>query len=581
MPRTKPPLSIIERARSDIAELRRGISAIASWLRKHRAYFPEQETLTTLERFSQLDAIVTHLNAGLEQQEKERSQLESLFQVSGTVNSTLKLEQVLNLAMDSIVEATNAERGFLMLRSEQTGELEFQVARNMDRVTISSPAFQVSRSIVQRIAQTGEPVVATDALSDPRFAAEQSVINLSLRSILCIPLKIKDRVTGVVYVDNRMHAGTFQQLELNALNAFANQAAIAIENARLFDSLRQKIQEISELKTFQDNIFASIASGVIATDLAGRITAFNRAAETIFGVPANKTLGVEYSQTQLPLAHAPISLLVDQVKRGNTARAAEEIESSVAERGHVNLSFDISSLKDDTGKTQGVAIVVDDLTEKRRLEATREMFRRYVAPAVVDRLPTNPDQLKLGGHRQKITILFSDIRGFTRFSEAISPEKLVDVLNQYLAAAAEAILREEGTLDKFMGDAVMAIFNAPLAQADHALRAARAALAMRDAVVQVHKRLAKELRLHYGLGIHTGDAIVGNVGTTQQMNFTAIGDAVNLAKRLQENAAGGQILLSRATYALVCDHVHAKELATLKVKGRTQMEDVWELERLR
>lgn len=578
---SQPPASIILRARSDISQLRRGLNDLASWLRKHRAYFPEAETDATIAQFARLAEVIEQLNANMERQEKERAQLEKLFQVSGAVNSALDLDQVLNLAMDSIIQATNAERGFLMLLDPATKELTFQVARNLDRVTIASPAFEVSRSIIERVAKSGEPLIATDALTDPRFAEQQSVISLNLRSILGIPFKIKDRVIGVVYVDNRMHAGAFKELELNTLRAFADQAAIAIENARLFASLRQKIKEVSELKTFQDNIFASIASGVIATDLKDRITAFNRAAENIFSTPAQKTLGVEYNKTTLPLAENPLARLVDQVKRGNSARAAEEIESSISNRGAVNLSFDISALKDGDGNPQGVAIVVDDLTEKRRLEATREMFRRYVSPAVVDRLPTNPDQLKLGGKRQQITILFSDIRGFTHFSEAISPEKLVDVLNQYLSVAADAILKQEGTLDKFMGDAVMALFNAPLTQTDHALRAARAAIAMRDAVNQVHKDLPKELRLNYGIGIHTGDAIVGNVGTTQQMNFTAIGDAVNLAKRLQENASGGQIILSRSTYALVRDHIHAKELPPLKVKGREQVEEVWELEKMR
>ncbi len=579
MPTPTPSLSTVERARSDIAQLRRGIADIAGWLRRHRAYFPADADI--LEQFSRAGEMVERLNVGLERREKEHAQLEGLFEVSGAVNSSLELAQVLNLAMDLIIQVTKAERGFLMLMDEPTRELTFQVARNMDRETIASPAFEVSRSIAQRVAKGGEPVIATDAMSDPRFAEQHSVISLNLRSILCIPLKLKDRVTGVVYVDNRMRVGTFQQMELSALGAFANQVAIAIENARLFESLRQKIQEISELKTFQDNIFASIASGVIATDLAGRITAFNRAAETIFGVSAGKTLGVEFPQTKLPLAEPPLSLLVEQVKRGNTPRAAEEIESNLGNRGTVNLSFDISSLKDEAGNAQGVAIVVDDLTEKRRLEATRAMFRRYVSPAVVDRLPTNPDQLRLGGKRQAITILFSDIRGFTSFSEAIPPEKLVDILNQYLSAAADAILQQEGTLDKFMGDAVMAIFNAPLPQADHAWRAARAAIAMREAVVQVHQHLPKELQLSYGIGIHTGEAVVGNVGTEQQMNFTAIGDAVNLAKRLQENAAGGQIIVSRATFALIRDHVRAHELAPLKVKGREQVEPVWELEALR
>jgi class 3 adenylate cyclase len=205
------------------------------------------------------------------------------------------------------------------------------------------------------------------------------------------------------------------------------------------------------------------------------------------------------------------------------------------------------------------------------------MFRRYLSPAVVDRLPSDPAQLKLGGHRREISILFADIRDFTSFSEKLPPEEVMDTLNRYLAMAAEAILAYEGTLDKFMGDAVMAIFNAPLPQEDHTLRAVKAAAAMQQAIADYHQQLGDERRLSFGVGINVGEVVVGNIGTTARMDYTAIGDAVNLAKRLQENVGGGHILLSQSTYERVKDHIHVKALPSLKVKGRTEAEPVYEL----
>jgi len=567
--------STIDRAHGDIQSLRRGLRDLDKWLSSRQPGIRQAQE--TRQRIALLGECLERLSAGLDQQEKELAQLAGLFQVGRAVNSTLDLEQVLNSAMDIIIQVTRAERGFLMLTDEVTGELIFRAARNMDRLTITSPEFEVSRSIIERVAQTGQPVVTTDAQRDPRFSAQDSVVSLNLRSILCIPLQAKESVIGVVYVDNRLHAGLFQQADVDALQAFADQAAVAIENARLFESVEQKMQEIAQLKTFQDNIFASIASGVLATDLEDRITAFNRAAESIFAVDAAESIGRLYRDTLPLLATSPLPDLVDKVKRAVARRAAAEIESNVPARGAVTLSFNISSLKDAGGHPQGLTIVVDDVTEKRRLEATHAMFRRYVAPAVVDRLPDNPDQLKLGGRRQELTILFADIRGFTHFSEPLPPEQLVDILNAYLSVAADAILEFEGTLDKFMGDAVMGIFNAPLPQSDHALRAAKAALAMRAGVTRLHDRLPVQLRLHYGVGIHTGEAVVGNVGTEQQMNFTAIGDAVNLAKRLQENATGGQILLSGEMYARVRRQVAANPMPPLKVKGRDAITEAWEL----
>lgn len=567
-------VSTIERTRQDIAELRRGLNDLSFWFGTHLAEIPRANEIQT--RVSRLGEFLERLNAGLEDQARERAQLVGLAQISRAVNSTLDLNQVLDRAMDIIIQVTHAERGFLMLADHQ-GELTFRAARNLEHSTIASPAFQVSRSILAQVAASGAPVLTTNAAHDPRFADSDSVVMMGLRSILCTPLKSHDHVIGVVYVDNRLREGMFQPADLDALRAFADQAAIAIENAQLFENVAQKVDEISALKTFQDNIFASIASGVVATDLQDRITACNRAAEAIFDITAAQAIGQSYRDVLAPLWALRFPGLVDDIKNARRARGSTEIKATLPKRGSVNLNVNIASLKDASGNSQGLAIVVDDVTEKRKLEATSEMFRRYVAPAVVDRLTSHPELVKLGGQRQQITILFADIRGFTHFSEPLPPEELIDVLNEYFSVAADAILAQEGTLDKFIGDALMAIFNAPLTQDDHALRAARAALHLRDAVKQLHERMPKKLRLSFGIGIHTGEAVVGNVGTEQQMNFTAIGDAVNLAKRLQENASRGQILLSRQTHALIRRHSVAKRLLPLKVKGRAALADVWEL----
>ncbi len=570
--------STLERVHGDIVGLRRGLADLSASLSSR---FRSPQVGELCERIAQLSLLLERLNTGLELQEKEQTQLEGLIEVSRAVNSTLDLDEVLNRAMDVIIQVTRAERGFLMLTDPTTGELVFQVARNMDRDVIARPNFQVSRSVIERVAKSGQPIVTTDARHDPRFSAIDSVISLNLRSILCHPLVVKERIIGIVYVDNRMQIGQFKPEDVKTLQAFTDQAAIAIDNAQLFKSVRQQMAEISALKTFQDNIFASVPSGLIATDRSDVITAFNRSAEAILGIPAIVALRRPYREVLAPLLTTPLPYLIDSVNRSGALNVAAEINVDLRTRGTVNLGFRVSALRDATGATLGTTVVVDDLTEKRRLEATREMFRRYVAPAVVDRLPRNPDELKLGGQRQAVTILFADIRNFTRLSEQLPPEELVEVLNQYLALAARAVLKYEGTLDKFMGDAVMAIFNAPLPQDEHVLLAVRAALEMREGVAQLHARLPQSLQLDYGIGIHTGDAVVGNVGTQQQMNFTAIGDAVNVAKRLQESAAGGQIIISQAALKHVREHIRAARLPSLRVKGRRQIELVWELHAMR
>ena len=248
-------------------------------------------------------------------------------------------------------------------------------------------------------------------------------------------------------------------------------------------------------------------------------------------------------------------------------------KASVFKEGHQHI-LSILANQAAVAINQARFIKEREQATEREKQAIRQLFKRYVSSAVVDRLVDGRENLTLGGQRQEITVLFADLRGFTTFSEKMAPERLVEVLNQYLALAVDAILVREGMLDKFIGDAVMAVFNAPLPQADHTLRAVQAAQAIQEAIAR-HNQQTPEDNLAYGIGIHVGQAIVGNIGTQQQMDYTAIGDAVNLAARLQEKAERGQILLSQAAYDAVKDVVQVESLGPVTVKGRSAAEPVY------
>lgn len=220
-------------------------------------------------------------------------------------------------------------------------------------------------------------------------------------------------------------------------------------------------------------------------------------------------------------------------------------------------------------------------TKEREKQIIRGLFERYVAPTVVERLLASPEKVALGGTRQLVAVLFADIRGFSTYSARTDPETLVEVLNRHLAVAADAVLAEEGTLDKFMGDAVMAFFNAPLPQPDFPLRAVRSALKLHQDVARANLDLPPEHRLEFGVGISVGEAVVGNIGTAQMMSFTVVGDAVNLGQRLQEHAQPGQTLLSQWAYQMVREKVDARPVGALRVKGRKRPEPAFELLGLR
>jgi adenylate cyclase len=235
----------------------------------------------------------------------------------------------------------------------------------------------------------------------------------------------------------------------------------------------------------------------------------------------------------------------------------------------------LSPLKDASDTTQGVAIVVDDVTERKRFERERSMVTRYLPTELVDRL-ADLQELRLGGTREVVTILFGDIRGFTTYSEAHDPEQVVDMINRYYAHVTRLIRANDGIVDKYEGDAVMAHFGTPLLPIeDHAWRAVLTAWRVQQVIRDYHASIPEEDRLCFGIGINTGEAVAGNVGGEEQMDYTLIGDAVNLSRRLQENAGPNQILLGQATYELVKSQVKVEMLEPLQVKGRTAFEQVY------
>jgi PAS domain S-box-containing protein len=309
-----------------------------------------------------------------------------------------------------------------------------------------------------------------------------------------------------------------------------------------------------------------------------KITLINQAAESMLGKGAHELVGHNLDSLP-PLIASDLKPYISSVRKTDQAIIGLEVKPNLPQRGQVDLLFNLSPLKDAQQNTQGVAIVLDDVTERNRLVAQRRLFEKMVSPAVIDQL--DPNQLSLGGKRAQITAMFADIRGFTTFSERLAPEKLVSILNQYLAACADAVLAEEGTIDKFMGDAVMAWFNAPIPQADHTLRAVRASLGIRDAIQQLHQRLPKDGHLSFGVGIHYGDAILGLVGTEQRIDYTAIGDSVNTAKRIQENSEAGQILISEEAYKQVHREVVVNQVEPVHAKGKSRPVTVYELVRLK
>jgi adenylate cyclase len=536
------------------------IAAVAEAERAHERLALERASLQ-----SRLAASATNA-------ERELSKLRTLGRVAETVNSSLELDVVLRRVLDTAVEVMAAERGFLMI-ADAAGKLELTTTYGIDRATVEGADMRPSQTTVRRVFETGEPIVTTDAQQDPRFNVNLSVRALRLRSIICVPLAIKARTIGVVYLDSRVAPGLFSPHDPDLLTAFANQAALAIDNARLFEELRARVVEITRLEQLQARVLGSITSGVITLDARGTIGTFNDAASQTFGIDSAIMIG-KPARALEALIPGITTLLNDNLLPSNPV----EMEANHPTRGTLALEVRAAPIElPETAGAQGWAIAVTDLTERRKLErlhaadveqrrAIRDAFARSLAPHVVEQLMRAPGGLTLGGERATATVLFADIDGFTELAERLDAERVVEILNRFFSAAVQIVFEHDGLLDKFYGDGLMAVFGPPRVREDDAARALAVAEELHRAAATIE---ADGKPLQLAIGIATGEVVAGHIGSPRRMDYTVIGDAANLASRLQGAAPPGKTYVDDRTYQRLRTKPAGEKLIA-KIRGKAE-----------
>ncbi|MCQ3930408.1 MAG: hypothetical protein DPW16_08095 [Chloroflexi bacterium] len=210
----------------------------------------------------------------------------------------------------------------------------------------------------------------------------------------------------------------------------------------------------------------------------------------------------------------------------------------------------------------------DSIRQQR--QHIRKTFERFLSPDVVETLIQNPESTQLGGAIRDLTILFADLEGFTALSERLDPVELLHILNEYHGLMVEIVRRNGGLVNKFLGDGILALYNAPLDLPNHALKAVTTAIEIRDALVEFQQYFPGDLRMNINFGINSGQAVVGNIGSRDLMDYTAVGDNVNLAQRLQSMSRGGEIMISEATYQLVAPYIAVEEAGLRHIRGREE-----------
>jgi len=296
-----------------------------------------------------------------------------------------------------------------------------------------------------------------------------------------------------------------------------------------------------------------------------------RAIEQAVASARNKTMLISFIMVLLGIGGA---LGLATVIAHPVLRLAEGTRAIAA--GNFKITLPVSSHDE-------IGLLTDSFNEMARSLREKEMikraFTRYVARQVVDEILKDPEKLVLKEERRDVTVLFCDMRGFTPLAERLAPEEVVSLLNEFYTLMIDTTFKEEGILDKFLGDGVMAIFGAPILHEDHSIRAIRTALAMQAGVNELARRRIAEGKdpVAVGIGVSAGEAVAGTVGTEDRMEYTVIGDSVNLAARLESNAKPGQILISQRTYKNVEPLIQARALGAIKVKGKEEHVEVYEL----
>ena len=517
-----------------------------------------------IDRLWNLRSSIDRLSVDMVDAQMQLAQLRRLAETTALINSAQKTDQVLNQVMDTVISLTQAERGYIVLKNHDTNELEFKVARGLSAEETAAGGRIVSWSVINQVVETGEAVLTMDAGADDNLSASESIVGFNLLSILAVPLKARDQLIGVAYCDNRVMAGLFKENELNLLTSFGQQAAVAIENARLFEEIRAQMTLIEEMHARLTNIFASIGSGVITIDSLNCVIICNLAAEALTGKSTESAVGLPLTDL-LPPVSSEFYAEIERVRRDQTQQIwAERFLYKGRERYWQVVA---SPLRGDDQVSYGVALVIDDLTERKEQEEQRRLLGTFIPEALlanigsIGALDTSPVE-------RTVTAMFADVRGFTAFGETLQPEDLMRIINRYLGAASDAIDAQDGIVDQYLGDAIKALWNTQLnPQEDHAIRALRAAQGIMAAAQALHNVIQPDHRLHFGIGIHTGQAVLGMVGGTDRSEYAALGEAANTCKFLQENAEPGEIVISPATYALVAEHIRAQPFQPAKMKG--------------
>jgi len=491
---------------------------------------------------------------------------QQILEVTQDLAGELLLEVLIARIMTATTQLLNAERASLFVYDEKTDELFSLYADGLETRQIKVPT---DRGIAGAVFTTGRIENITDPYADPRFNREvDQRTGFITRSILCVPITNKAGARiGVAQALNK-RGGLFTGKDEARLKAFAAQVAVSLENAKLFD-------DVLTTKNYNESILKSTSNGIVTLDADLKIVTVNDAAQSLLGL--GREAMVDRPAAELfGGANSWIADSLDKTLATGETALAIDAELARGDGGTASINLTTMPLIDATEAQIGSMLVLEDVTEEKRIRST---MSRYMSKEVADQLLSAGED-ELGGKEQKVTVMFSDVRSFTSIAEALGPRETVSLLNEYFTEMVDVIFQHGGILDKYMGDGIMALYGAPFLgdhDADNALAAADAMME-RLAVLNLRRAEAGKQALAIGIGFSTGPTVIGNIGSVRRLDYTVIGDTVNLASRLEgaTKQYGAKILLSEMTVRDLKRPATLREIDLIRVKGKDRPVAVYE-----
>jgi len=502
----------------------------------------------------------------LERMSHERQREVDFLNLVSDLTSELELTTLLSRVVSEATRLLDCDRTTLFLNDEKTGEL---VSYVVDKLELKEIRFPNHLGIAGAVFTSGESIRIPYAYADLRFnPAFDRQSGYFTRCILCVPIFNKEgRTIGVTQSLNK-RGGPFTPEDESRLRAFTAQIASALENAKLFS-------DVQAMRNYNAAMLESMSNGVITFDEDGRASTCNAAGVRVLRRSEEELVGLTAEEV---FAGSP--WLVERVQHVGETRATElAMDAELAVDGDsVSVNVTVLPLLSSDDAPLGTLVMLEDISSEKRVRST---LARYMDPDLADRLlDAGPGEELLGGNESVATVLFSDIRSFTSLAERIGPQPTVTLLNEYFARMVECISQQGGMLDKFIGDAIMAVFGLPVPGDDDEDRALRAAIEMLRSLREWNRERDALGRptVQIGIGLNTDSVVAGNIGTPKRMDYTIIGDGVNLAARLESACKhyGARLLVSELTHANLKGVYRLREIDRVIVQGKSKPVAVFE-----